>query len=108
MSQSLTFWTDISIIWLSLLCFIVLMIPLGVSYFAIRGMNVVLDKTPRLFQKAQSYSSTVRHHTESAGERIAGPVIRAGAETAQIETTVQSLLTNPDQRQASQETMDES
>ncbi len=108
MSQNLTFWTDISVIWLSLLCFMGLMIPLGISFFAIRGMNVVLGKTPGLFQKVQSYSSLVRSHTESASERIAGPVVRAGAETAHIETTVQSLLSSSDERPASQEAVDES
>ena len=108
MSQSLTFWADISVIWLSLLCFIGLMIPLAITFFAIRGMNLVLGKTPGLFQKAQSYSSLVRSHTESASERIAGPVVRAGSETAKFETTVHSLLSTSGERPASQEAVDES
>ena len=40
--MELAFWRNIAIVWLSLFCFVGLIIPLVIGYFAVRGLAVVL------------------------------------------------------------------
>jgi hypothetical protein len=89
--MSIAFWRDISVVWLSLFCFVALVIPIVILYFAVRGMNFVQVKVHMLFQKAQGISRMVRVRTESISEKVAAPVIQAHGRFAKTRTWLQSI-----------------
>ena len=89
--MSIALWRDISVVWLSLFCFVALVIPIVILYFAVRGMNFVQEKTHMLFLKAQGISQIVRVRTESISEKVAKPVIQAHGSFAKTRTWLQSL-----------------
>lgn len=90
--MELAFWRDLSVIWLSLFCFIGLALPLAGLYFAVRGMNALHDRTYRLVRRTQQLSSQLPAQTEQVAAKVAAPVIRAEAHAKRIETFVQSLF----------------
>lgn len=83
---------DISIVWLSLLCFIGMAIPLVITYFAVRGMNQVLGRTPGYLRRAQGISRAARDRTRSVTGQVAEPMIRTQGAAVQAQTTVRALL----------------
>lgn len=89
--MGLDFWRDVSVVWLSLLCFVGLLIPLVATYYAIRGMHAALGKSRSAFGAAQSYSSAVRRRTEFYSRKIAGPVVEAEREAAKAQTVIRTL-----------------
>ncbi|MCX6044236.1 MAG: hypothetical protein NT075_03935 [Chloroflexi bacterium] len=89
--MSIALWRDISVVWLSLFCFVALVIPIVILYFAVRGMNFVQVKVHQLFQKAQGISRMVRVQTEGISEKVADPVIQVHGRFAQTRTWLQSL-----------------
>jgi len=74
---SLTLWRDISVVWLFLLCFIGMLIPLALSFFAVWGMHKALQQARTVLTTAQSVSSTVREKAGTASEQVVRPVIGA-------------------------------
>ena len=89
--MGLEFWANISVVWLSLLCFIGGLIPLAATYFAIRGMNVALGKSRSVMGLAQEYSSIIRSKTESFSDKVARPVIKIERKAAQADEVIRSL-----------------
>ncbi len=87
----MAFWRDLSVIWLSLFCFIGLLIPIAVLYFAVRGMQALHHKVQPLFPKAQGISGMVRTQTSRMSQRVAEPVIQAHASYAKTKTRLQTL-----------------
>jgi hypothetical protein len=92
--MSIPFWRDISVIWLSLFCFVALVIPIVILYFAVRGMNILQAKVQPLFQKAQSISRAVRIRADSISEKIAEPVIQTHSRYTKTRTWLQKLWVN--------------
>lgn len=89
--MSLSFWRDVSIVWLSLLCFIGLIIPLAAFYFAVRGLDSAHRKSASLLRQTQGYSRAMRRESEVISERVATPVIRTHSQFVRIRSTVQRL-----------------
>ncbi|NJN82452.1 MAG: hypothetical protein HC802_09380 [Caldilineaceae bacterium] len=92
--EDLSFWADISVIWLSLLFFIFAMIPLVIFYFAVRGMNIVNNRAQGFFRRAQSVSRTTRDRTIAVSDRIADPIVRTQGQVTKAETVVQKLVSD--------------
>lgn len=90
--MSLAFWRDVSIVWLALQSFILLIVPLAISYFAVRGMRYVLAKLPPLFHQAQTFSSKARNKTEDVCDQIASPLISAHSRAEETKTVFDQLL----------------
>lgn len=90
--MGLEFWANVSAVWLSLLCFIGLLIPLVAAYFAIRGMHFVLEKSRSAMATAQDYSRLVRHRTDTLSRRVATPVIKAERKAAEIDTVIRRVV----------------
>jgi hypothetical protein len=88
----LAFWRDVSIVFLSIQTFILLLVPLVAFYFAVRGLNFLHIRLPRVMYKAQDISKQVRMKTEAASQRVADPVVRAQRERTKAEATLQSLI----------------
>ena len=89
--MSLEFWRNVAVIWLCLQAFIMLLIPLAISYLLVRGINWVVRKTPPIFHKGQEYSSLMRSKTEAYAEKAAAPVISAHARAAKVQTVLERL-----------------
>ncbi len=89
--DGLAFWRDVSVIWLSLFCFVGLLPPLVIGYFLVRGMGWVLRKSDWLFDKAQGYSHQGRAIVDDASQRAVAPVIAAQKQGTKFETTLRRL-----------------
>jgi hypothetical protein len=88
---TLDFWRNLSTVWLAFLCMIGMVIPLAVSVFAVKGMHVLVDRTPALLGKARGVSRRVRSVTEEGSRRVAEPVVVAGRATTRITTIANRL-----------------
>lgn len=83
-------WRDIAVVWLALLCFIGLLLPLAVTFVAVKGMHFAVERTPRLLRQAQGYSRTARNRVDAAAQQTAHQTIRASTAV----TRLQSRLTH--------------
>ncbi len=90
--MELALWRDIAVVWLALLCFIGLIIPLAVALFAVKGMHTVVDRTPGLLRQAQGYSRVLRTQTDAASLRVAEPLIRVRKQTTRASTLIERVL----------------
>jgi len=90
--MELAIWRDISIIWLSLFCFIGLAIPLVALFFVVRAMNALHDRSLHLLRQAQAMSRRVPVQTEQIADKVAEPVIKLQQQTKRVEVFLHSLL----------------
>lgn len=90
--MELALWRDIALVWLALLCFIGLLIPLAVSFFAVKGMHAAVDRTPHLLRQLQGHSRALRTQTEEASKHVAAPVTQVHRQTTRITTLLNRLL----------------
>jgi len=88
---SLALWRDISAVWLLLLCFIGMLIPLAASFFAVWGMHKALERARTALTAAQSVSSTVRDKAGTASEQVVRPVIGAQRLAARASESIRVL-----------------
>lgn len=89
--MDLALWRNLAIVWLSLFCFIGLLIPLAIGYFAVRGLAVVPGKVRPLLRKAQGYSQIMQQQSEKASQRVATPVIQLHTQATKIQTIIAKL-----------------
>ena len=89
--MGLSFWAAVSVIWLSLLVFIMGIVPLVLLYFAVRGMMIVNRRLPRYFKVGQYYSGLVRDQTYKYSAKLADPVVRTYGEANRVQTVVRTL-----------------
>ena len=75
--MSLAFWRDIAVVWLALLCFIGMAIPLAAALFAVKGMGIVVDRTPELLGKVQEVTGKVRDTTDKGSRQAVNGVLHA-------------------------------
>jgi hypothetical protein len=88
----LALWRDIALVWLALLCFIGLIIPLAVMLFAVKGMHVAVDRTPRLLRQLQGNTRAIRTQVDAAGQRAAEPVIQARKQQTRLATVMDRIF----------------
>lgn len=86
------FWRDLAVVWLSLLCLVMLILPVVVLYFAVRGMGAVNAAAPRFLHKAQSYTQMAKVQTNQMSEKVAQPIVRAQSRASKMSTTIRSLF----------------
>jgi hypothetical protein len=89
--EQLTLWTNISVIWLAFLSFILGVVPLVILYFAVRGMMIVNRTVPRYLKLGQYYSGLVRDQTHKYSQMSMEPVIRVFGEANRVEQIARSL-----------------
>jgi hypothetical protein len=87
----LAFWTDVSVIWLSFLAFILGIVPLVLLYFAVRGMMIVNRRLPRYFKLGQYYSGMVRDLTYKYSAKVSGPLVSVYGEANRVQTVARNL-----------------
>lgn len=94
--MDLALWRDIAVVWLAILCFIGLVIPLAAMLFVVKGMHAAVNRTPALLRQVQGYSRAVRTQSEAASQRIAAPVVQAHREGTRLTTFLNRLLQRTD------------
>jgi hypothetical protein len=101
--MTLDLWRDVAVIWLCFQGFFLLIIPLAIAYFLVRGINWVVRKTPPLFHTLQGYSSQMRNKTEALADKVAEPVIRAHVKSREAQAVIDKLVedaaSSPESRQ---------
>jgi hypothetical protein len=84
-------WRDISLMWLVFLTFIAVL-PVGiVLFFAIKGMRRLRQIVKLYLRVAQDKARLVATSSEEISQKIAEPVIKAYAKTAQVNTIAKSI-----------------
>ncbi len=89
--MDLAAWRDLSLIWLSLLAFIIGIVPLVLLYFVVRGMRAVNRTVPRYLKLGQHYSGIVRDQTRKYSTLLTEPVTRAHGQASRIQTIFTNL-----------------
>lgn len=82
---------DIALIWLSLLCFIALIIPLALFFVLVRYMNSAHKFTLNTLHKVHDQATVMRNKTEQVAERAVQPVIRVQKGVSRTKSTLQSI-----------------
>lgn len=83
---------NISIIWLALLCFVALLPPVVLLYFATRAMNWVQRQTKPVLQRARQGSDLVKTRTDDYSSLAADPLIKLKLQKQRWQRTISSLL----------------
>lgn len=83
---------NISLIWLSLFCFIGLVPPLVILFFAVRGLNWVTAQARPLFRRAREGSETVQQHVERYSVLAANPLIQLKGRARRWQQTISAIL----------------
>jgi hypothetical protein len=89
---TLAFWRDLSVVWLSLFCFVGMALPLVILYYAVRGMNALHGKTYQLLRRTQIISHRVPQQAERLAGQVSEPVIQLQKRVKRAETFIQSLI----------------
>lgn len=83
--MNLGFWRDLSVVLLCLEGFVLLLIPAAILFFAVKGMNALHRKLHEIFPKVQGVFRQVNRVTRQVTDKVAEPVIKAGAQAAQVQ-----------------------
>ena len=93
--MDLAAWRDLSLVWLSLLAFIIGIVPLVLLYFVVRGMLFVNRRVPRYLKLGQYYSGIVRDQTRKYSLLVAEPVTKAHGQAARVDAILRHLTPQP-------------
>jgi len=88
----MAFWRDLSILWLSLFCFVGMVIPLVILYYAVRGMNALHEKSYHLLCRLQTASSNVPRQAEQISTQISEPVVQLQKRVKRAESFLHTLF----------------
>jgi hypothetical protein len=90
--EGLQFWTNVSVVLLSIEAFIVIAIVLALSYVLVRVMHLVHRKTLEFTRKAQGVSRTVAERSALYSDKIVQPVLKAEAQARRAGRFTQNLF----------------
>ena len=90
--MTLEFWRDLSVVWISIYLFLLCLVPLGIAFLAVQGMNRALGKAADGFQRLQSVSGRVRDRTEETATRVATVVMQGQSKATRAQATIKQLL----------------
>ncbi len=85
---------DVSAIWLIILSFIPLAIPLAILGGMVYGMYKLLQALPPVFEKAQELVQKVADGADKVSRSIAAPFISASALAVQLKSMLRGLSRN--------------
>ena len=93
--MSLAFWRDVAIVWLALFCFIGMAVPLAAALFAVKGVAVVLDRTPGVLGKAQGVTRRVRDYTDAGSRQAVTRALRVQHRVQHVTSAIRLLGGSP-------------
>jgi hypothetical protein len=91
MMMDLAFWRDVAIVLLALHLFVLLILPAGLLFLGVRGMQFVHRKLPPLYQKAQEISAQIPVKADGISNKVAEPVVRGHRWASQTRAVVHTL-----------------
>ncbi|MGC9335123.1 MAG: hypothetical protein ACP5JJ_13305 [Anaerolineae bacterium] len=84
-------WRDISLLWLILLTFVAVL-PVGiVLFYAIKGMRRLRQLARHYLPIVQDKAGLVATKSEEISQKVAEPIIKTYARTAQVNTMAKSI-----------------
>ena len=89
--MGVAFWRDLSVIWLSLSCFVMLVRPIAALYFVVRGMDWLHRKSYTLAKQTQGLSSKLRVQSARVSTQVSEPVIRLNVRAKRFESFLRNL-----------------
>ena len=89
--MTVPFWRDLAVVWLSLFCFIGLLAPLAIFYFAVRGVNSLHGLTQRTLRRGQGLSGQARQQVTSVSAKVDEQAVRLQGRLKQVEGTLRRL-----------------
>lgn len=90
--MSLEFWRNLSVVWISIHLFLLCLVPLGVAFLAVQGMNWLLGRTSGGLQRLQNASGQTRARTEEAAAQVTTVVIQGQSKVENVQATFRQLL----------------
>lgn len=85
-------WRDISLMWLILLTFVAVL-PFGaLFFFAIKGMQRLRQMVKTYLPPVQEKARLVADKTEEISDKVAQPVVKLYARSAQVNTMARTIL----------------
>ncbi len=90
--MSLEFWRNLSVVWISIHLFLLCLVPLGIAFLAVRGMNWVLGRTSGGLQRLRNASGQARAKTEEAAAQVTTAVIQGQSKAEKVRATLGQLL----------------
>jgi len=82
--MNLPFWRDVALVLLIIVAFIIGLVPLGIFYFAIKGMNWLMPKARHYLPLARSYFKRAEEMTKRPSETSVAPLIESGVSIAYL------------------------
>lgn len=90
--MSLEFWKNLSVVWISIHLFLLCLVPLGIAFLAVQGMNWLLGRTSGGLQRLQNASGRTRARTEDAAAKVTSAVIQGQSKADKAQATLRQLL----------------
>ncbi|MBV7329725.1 hypothetical protein KFU94_16060 [Chloroflexi bacterium TSY] len=88
----LDFWRNLAVLWLAILCFIALLVPIVVLFFGVRAMNSAHGKTEKLLASLLNRTKTVHGQIDMASIQVKKPILRTQQKAAEFEQKVRDRL----------------
>ncbi len=90
--MNLQFWTDLSLVYLTIMQFVVTIATAVLLYFVVRGIIIARRKITQGVQLARYYMGIVRVQTGKYADKAAEPLVLGHAEAARDAAIVRSLI----------------
>jgi hypothetical protein len=90
--MDVTFWRDLAVVWLALFCFIGLLIPIALFYFAVRGINALHGLVYQLTKQGQGVSGQARRQVTQVSARVDEQAVRLQGRFRRGEEVVRRLM----------------
>lgn len=90
--MTLEFWRNLSVVWISIHLFLLCLVPLGILFFVVQGMNWALGRTSHGFQRLQEASGKTRAKTEETAAKVTTAVVQGQGKAEKARATLRQLL----------------
>ena len=89
--MDISFWRDISIIFIIVETVVLILVPLVLTFLMVRGSNWLHGQIRTLLQMTRARTAKIPGYVEQGSLRIAEPVISTRRRLRKIESTLQGL-----------------
>ena len=84
--MELAFWRDLSVVLLCLEGFVLLLVPGALLFFSLKGLRALEGKLREVSPNVQRVFRQVNRAVHQGADKVAAPVIKASATSAQVAT----------------------
>ena len=91
-TMTLEFWRNLSVVWITIHLFVLCLVPLGIAFLAVRGMNLLLGRASDGFKGLQDASGRARARTEESAAKVTNAVVQGQNKAEQVQANLRRLL----------------